>query len=64
MAEYKGTAEMAKCDIDQLTDLAFEYKVNSVPTVIAFKNGKEAGKFIGLLDDDRLKKFLKEQIGK
>ena len=27
MESYYGTAEMAKCDIDQLTDLAMEYQV-------------------------------------
>jgi thioredoxin-like negative regulator of GroEL len=38
--------------------------VSSVPTVIAVKNGKEVGKFIGLLDDDRIKKFVKDAIEK
>ena len=38
--------------------------MSSVPTVIAVKNGKEVGKFIGLLDDDRIKKFVKDAIEK
>lgn len=28
MSTYDGKADFAKVDIDQLTDLAFEYKVN------------------------------------
>ena len=83
---YNGKADFAKVDIDQLSDLAADYrviylyvysfyvfnkfwvylflKISSVPTVIAIKNGKEVGKFVGLLDDDRIKKFVKEAIEK
>ena len=64
MSAYEGKADFAKVDIDQLTDLAFDYNVNSVPTVIAIKNGKEVGKFVGLMDDDKIKKFVKDAIEK
>ena len=64
MSGYEGKADFAKVDIDQLTDLALDFKVNSVPTVVAIKNGKEVGKFVGLMDDDRLKKFVKDAIDK
>ena len=64
MTGFDGKADFAKVDIDSLSDLAFDYKVNSVPTVIALKNGKEVGKFVGLMDDDKLKKFVKDAIEK
>jgi thioredoxin-like negative regulator of GroEL len=41
-----------------------DLKVSSVPTVMAYKNGKVVGQFVGLIDDDRIKKFLKEAIDK
>ena len=37
-------------------------KVNSVPTVIAVKNGKEVGKFVGLIEEDKIKTFVKKAI--
>jgi thioredoxin-like negative regulator of GroEL len=64
MINFEGKADFAKVDIDQLSDLAFDFKVNSVPTVIAIKNGKEVGKIVGLMDDDRIKKFVKDAIEK
>jgi thioredoxin 1 len=64
VGNFNGKAVFAKVDIDQLTDLALDYKVNSVPTVVAIKNGKEVGKFVGIMDDDRLKKFVKDAIDK
>lgn len=64
MSAYAGTADFAKVDIDQLADLAFDYKVSSVPTVVAFRAGKEVAKFVGLIDDDKIKQFLKSVIEK
>lgn len=39
-------------------------KVSSVPTVVAIKNGKEVGKFIGLIEEDKIKKFIKDAVEK
>jgi thioredoxin 1 len=64
MGNFEDKADFAKVDIDQLGDLAMDYKVNAVPTVVAIKKGKEVGKFVGMLDDDRLKKFVKDAIDK
>jgi len=64
MAEYEGKAEFAKVDIDNLSDLAMNFNVSSVPTVIAVKEGKTVGKFVGLIDDDKIRAFVKENIDK
>ncbi len=64
MAAYEGKADFAKVDIDQLSDLAFEYQVNSVPTVIAVRDGKKVAQFVGLLDDDKIRSFVKTAIEK
>ncbi len=63
MSTYVGKADFAKVDIDQCYDLADKYSVNSVPTVIAMKNGKEVGKFTGLIDEDKIKQFVKTAVG-
>ena len=34
-------------DIDNLSDLAKEYNVRSVPTVVIEENGKEVSRFVG-----------------
>jgi thioredoxin 1 len=58
--QFSKTAKMAKVDIDDNSDLAMEHGVSSVPTVIAFKNGKKIGMFIGLIDDDKIVSFIKD----
>ncbi|KAM7244113.1 hypothetical protein CapIbe_004721 [Capra ibex] len=63
VAKQHGKVVMAKVDIDDHTDLALEYEVSAVPTVLAMKNGDVVDKFVGIKDEDQLEAFLKKLIG-
>ncbi|XP_003470509.1 thioredoxin, mitochondrial [Cavia porcellus] len=63
VAKQRGKVVMAKVDIDDHTDLAIEYEVSAVPTVLAIKNGDVVDKFVGIKDEDQLEAFLKKLIG-
>jgi thioredoxin 1 len=39
-AEYRGRATVAKLDIDQCGDLAEQYGIQAVPTLLFFQNGR------------------------
>lgn len=39
---------VGKVNIDEESDLASQYRVMSIPTLIIFKNGKEAGRMVGV----------------
>jgi len=45
--EYDGKAAVAKCNVDDCEDIAIEYGIRSIPTLIFFKNGEVADKMIG-----------------
>ncbi|XP_053577351.1 thioredoxin, mitochondrial [Bombina bombina] len=62
IAKQQGKVLMAKVDIDDHTDLAIEYEVSAVPTVLAMKNGDVVDKFVGLKDEDQLEAFLKKLV--
>ncbi len=53
----EGTV-IAKVNVDQEQQLAHEYKVMSIPTLILFKNGIEVERFIGVTSKDKLKQVL------
>lgn len=63
VAKQKGKVAMAKVDIDDHTDLAIEYGVSAVPTVIAIRGGDVVGQFVGIKDDDQLDSFVSTVIG-
>jgi thioredoxin 1 len=56
--ELAGKVKVGKVDVDENPNIAMEYGVMSIPTVIVFRNGKPAEKSIGLRQKDELKKLL------
>ena len=50
-----------KCNVDENSDLAIEYNVYSIPTIVAFKNGKEIARNVGFLPSSELKNWIKTQ---
>ena len=51
---------VGKLDVDQNMELAQQFRVMSIPTLIIFKNGVEAHRLVGLTDKEELKKLLDE----
>ncbi|KAI3643306.1 hypothetical protein MP228_012861 [Amoeboaphelidium protococcarum] len=51
---------MIKVDVDAVSDVAQEYRISSLPTVVAMKNGSEVGRFIGLKDEQKVKQFINQ----
>lgn len=51
---------VGKIDVDQCRELAVEYGVMSIPTVIFFKNGVEVKRFVGVQTRNKLLDAAKE----
>lgn len=45
--EYKGRIKVCKADVDANGDLAAQFAIVSIPTVILFKDGKAVEKLVG-----------------
>ena len=48
-AEYAGKATIGKLNVDDAGDIAQQYGVQSIPTLIFFKGGKEVKRITGAL---------------
>jgi thioredoxin 1 len=46
--ELEGKAKVAKLNVDDNQQLAAEYEVRGIPTVIVFKNGQPAERMVGI----------------
>ncbi|MCE5285872.1 MAG: thioredoxin [Pelosinus sp.] len=44
---YEGKAGVAKVNVDEQQNIASEYNVMSIPTMIIFKDGKEVNRLVG-----------------
>ena len=49
---------VGKVDVDQNMALAQQFRVVSIPTMILFKDGAEAKRFVGLTSKEELKSAL------
>jgi thioredoxin 1 len=55
---YKDQAVVAKVNIDEYQDIALDMGIQSIPTLIIFKEGMEMGRFIGYQPEETLDKAL------
>ena len=46
-AEYDGKIVVGKCDVEENDELAAEYGIRNIPTLLFFKNGGVVDKLIG-----------------
>ncbi|MTH97813.1 thioredoxin [Roseibium sp. RKSG952] len=57
-----GTVKLAKMDIDQYPEIAGQLGVQSIPAVIAFKDGQPVDGFMGAQPESQVKAFI-EKLG-
>ena len=57
--EYDGKIKVGKVNVDEEPELAQRFGIMSIPTVLAFKDGKKTASSIGLVPKDKLLALLK-----
>jgi len=56
--EYDGRVKIGKVNIDDHQDLASQYGIRAIPTMLIFKNGEVADQIVGLRSKRDLKGSL------
>mgnify|MGYP000905360550 CR=1 FL=1 len=60
--EMEEKAKFIKVDIDQSLDLANEFQISSVPTMIIFKDGQKAEQLVGFLPKERIQEVIERSL--
>lgn len=60
--KYKGKIRFYQIDIDSAEELADKYKIEAVPTMLVFENGKEVGRTSGYQELEEFESFLKSTL--
>ena len=61
--EYSSSLKIVKLDVDNNPETQWKFGVQSIPTLILFKDGKEVERVIGYTPKDRLLNRIKPHIG-
>ena len=59
VAEECADVSVFKLNIDEAEEIATEYKVLSIPTVVLFKDGEEINRVVGVASKDKILEMLK-----
>lgn len=61
--EQQGRVRLVKIDVDQNKELAAQMRIQSIPAVYAFKDGRPADGFMGALPESQLRQFVDALAG-
>ena len=56
--EYADRAVIAKCNVDDADELAMQYRIMSIPTLLFFKNGEAKERLVGLVSKKEITDIL------
>ena len=60
--EYEGKVTVVKCNVDDCEDIAVQYGIRNIPTLLFFKDGQLADRTVGVVSKqeiiDRLQKLM------
>lgn len=52
--EYDGRAVVAKCNIDDCEEIAVQYGIRNIPTLLFFKNGQMVDRTVGVVSKQEI----------
>jgi putative thioredoxin len=61
--EAKGAVRLVKVNIDDNPEIAQQLRIQSIPTVYAFKSGQPVDGFMGAIPESQIKAFIQSLIG-
>lgn len=60
MNQLGGRVNLARVDIDELTELALDYDITSVPSILLMHKGRVRKKLVGLTSSDHIRSWLQK----
>lgn len=60
---YQGKMKMGKLNVDDHPQLAGQYRIMNIPTLLLFKGGQEADRIVGVVPREELTRRIDQVIG-
>ena len=60
--QYEGKVLVAKVNVDEEPQLAAQFGVMSIPTVVFFKNGQEFDRKVGVMPQEAFSRVLDDNL--
>lgn len=60
--EYEGEIKVGKINVDKSPQLATQFQVMSIPTLIFLRNGEKIDEAMGAMEKEELRKYFEELL--
>ena len=60
--DYAGKVRVGKLDIDSNPEIASQFEVRSIPTLLLFKDGKVVGQLVGAVPKAKVEDMVKKAL--
>lgn len=60
--QYYFVFDIRQVDIDELTEIADDFDVSSVPVLVVMKDGKVEKRMVGLQDTDKIRSWIQSAV--
>ena len=60
--KYDGRIAVGKCDVEENEDLAAEYGIRNIPTILFFKNGTVVDKLVGAVPKQKFEEKFESML--
>ena len=60
--EYDGRIVVAKCNVDDAEDVAAEFRIRNIPTLIFFKGGQVVDKLVGAVPKKQITDIIDSML--
>ncbi|MBL8921674.1 MAG: thioredoxin [Myxococcaceae bacterium] len=60
--QYKGKVKIAKVDVDENQQVAQQFGIRSIPTLLFFKGGRVVEQLVGAMPKAKLEDAIKKQL--
>ena len=57
--EYEGKVTIGKCDVEDADDIAAEFGIRNIPTIVFMKDGKIIDKIVGAASKSKIEEKVK-----
>ena len=61
-SEMDGKVRIAKLNVDENQQIAYQFQVSSIPTFILFKNGQMADRMMGAMPKSAFQSFIERNL--
>lgn len=60
---YKGKVKVSKINVDENPETTMKFRIRSIPTLIAFKDGEVSDQIVGAVAKSEIEKILDKTLG-